>query len=47
MDILYVLECALLMAREQKRPVLVYLIMMAIIEAGGGPVPTSNDNTAP
>lgn len=43
-DILYVLETALNLARSRNRPMLVYLITMAMIEAGGLP-DTSNDNS--
>ena len=42
-EILYILETALLLARKRKRPLLAYLITMAMIEAGGFP-DGSNDN---
>jgi hypothetical protein len=46
MDILYILECAPVLARKHKRHLLAYLITMAMIEAGGGLMepPPYNDN---
>jgi|GEM_PF-6086762 len=43
-EILYILETALNLARSRNKPMLVYLITMAMIEAGGLP-DTSNDNS--
>jgi hypothetical protein len=45
MDTIYLLESALVIARREKRMFLVYLITMAIIEAGGSfEPPPHNDN---
>jgi hypothetical protein len=42
-EILYILESALNLARLRNKPMLAYLITMAMIEAGGFPDAT-NDN---
>ena len=42
-EILYILETALNLARSRNKPMLAYLITMAMIEAGGLP-DALNDN---
>ena len=44
MNVIYFLERALVIARKQRRHFLVYLIGLAILEAGGTLGPCANDN---